>query len=54
MISDADREEELRAVLLHVTELRAELEQWKERWAAERRDHEATIRHYDKLMNDEC
>jgi hypothetical protein len=44
--------EELRAVLLHVAELRAEIEEWKERWAAERRDHEATIRHFDKLMDE--
>jgi hypothetical protein len=46
--------EELRTVLAHVEDLRAELEEWKQRWVAERRDHEATIRHYDKLMNEEC
>jgi hypothetical protein len=35
-----------------IAQLRAEVEEWKERWAAERRDHEATIRHFDELMNE--
>jgi len=35
-----------------IERLRAEVEDWKDRWTAERRDHEATIRHFDKLMNE--
>ena len=35
-----------------IERLRAEVEAWKERWEAERRDHEATIRHCDKLMKE--
>jgi hypothetical protein len=35
-----------------IKRLHAEVAEWKERWAAERRDHEATIRHFDTLMNE--
>jgi chromosome segregation ATPase len=35
-----------------IERLTAEVEEWKERWAAERRDHEATIRRFDTLMNE--
>jgi len=32
---------------------RAVVEEWKERLRAEQADHEATIRHCDKVMNDD-
>jgi outer membrane murein-binding lipoprotein Lpp len=35
-----------------IKRLTAEVQEWKERWAAERRDHETTIRHFDMLMNE--
>ena len=35
-----------------VARLLIELEEWKERCAAERRDHEATIAHCDRVMNE--
>jgi transposase len=31
--------------------LRQEAETWKDRWLSERRDHEATIEHCDRIMN---
>ena len=37
---------------IEIERLQAEVDEWKERWAAERRDHEATIRNFDKLMNE--
>ena len=44
------QDEELRA---EVEKLRAEAVEWKERYEAERADHEATMRHCDKLMNED-
>ena len=32
--------------------MRAEVEEWKERWAAERRDHEATMKAFDKAIEE--
>lgn len=40
------------APLSLVNSLWAEVELWKERWEAERRDHEATITHCDKMLNE--
>ena len=35
-----------------IERLRAEAAEWKERWEAERWDHEATIKAFDKAMNE--
>ena len=37
---------------VEIERLKREVAEWKERWAAERRDHEATIRQFDRLMNE--
>ena len=50
-LRDCGSDEDLEAAA-EIGRLRAEIEEWKERWEAERRDHEATIRHFDKLMNE--
>jgi erythromycin esterase-like protein len=39
-------------VAAEIKRLTAEVEEWKERCAAERRDHEATIAHCDRVMNE--
>jgi len=45
--------EAMRDANVEIERLKREVEEWRERWAAERRDHEATIRHFDKLMNED-
>jgi hypothetical protein len=35
-----------------IERLQAEVTLWRERYEAERRDHEATIKHADKAMNE--
>ena len=50
-IMNGDAAEIIR-LLREVERLRAEVEEWKERCAAERRDHEATIAHCDRVMNE--
>ena len=35
-----------------IERLRAEVAEWKERYEGERRDHETTIAHCDKIMNE--
>ena len=55
-MTDIVEADELRAEIerlqAEVERLQAEVAEWKERWAAERRDHETTIRHFDTLMNE--
>lgn len=34
-----------------IEDLRAEVALWKDRWEAERRDHEATMHHADEAIN---
>ena len=46
------RQAELQGLRAENERLQAEVDEWRERWAAERRDHEATIRDFDKLMNE--
>ena len=36
-----------------VTALHADAEMWRDRFEAERRDHERTIRHAEKAMNED-
>lgn len=38
-------------VLEHIIRLREEVAAWKERYEAERRDHEATIKHCDQMLS---
>jgi hypothetical protein len=35
-----------------ILSLQDEVVEWKERWKAEREDHERTIAHFDKVMNE--
>jgi len=35
-----------------VEELRVAVEEWKDRYEAERRDHESSIKHFDKAMGE--
>lgn len=35
-----------------IASLRSERDLWKERWEAERADHERTIKHCDDVMNE--
>ena len=38
--------------LAKISDLQEEVAEWKSRWEAERADHQATIDHADKMMNE--
>jgi len=44
---------EIRRLRSVIAALANERDEWKERWAAERADHEASIKHFDRVMNEE-
>ena len=43
---------DLQQLRAEIERLRAEVAEWKERYEGERRDHETTIAHCDKIMNE--
>lgn len=44
--------DEALAMIAEIDRLNSELALWRGRWEAERRDHEATIKHCDEMLQE--
>jgi uncharacterized coiled-coil DUF342 family protein len=49
----ADLQTEIKHLISHVRSVESQRDEWKDRWQAEHDDHQRTIEHFDKVMNDD-